>query len=83
MHRVDPPRSRDMVNSYKALGLEVTIAEMDVHTLNSTKQAIIYGAVIDEALHAGIADTHFWGFTDEHNYTWVDKHLMEVTRMNR
>ncbi|KAM0740581.1 hypothetical protein ACQRIT_005765 [Beauveria bassiana] len=62
----------DMVNSYKALGLDVTIAEMDVHTLDSTKQAVIYGAVIDEALHAGITDIHFWGFTDEHNYTWVD-----------
>ncbi|PMB65109.1 Exoglucanase XynX [Beauveria bassiana] len=53
----------DMVNSYKSLGLEVRIAEMD---------AVIYGAVVDEALHAGITDIHFWGFTDGHNYTWVD-----------
>ncbi|GLA44511.1 hypothetical protein AnigIFM63309_003585 [Aspergillus niger] len=32
----------DMVNSYKALGLEVTVSEMDVHTLNTTLQTDIY-----------------------------------------
>ncbi|CAG9948066.1 unnamed protein product [Clonostachys rosea f. rosea IK726] len=62
----------DMVNSYEALGLEVTIAEMDVHTLNATLQADIYGAVIKEALDAGITDISFWGFTDKHAYTWVE-----------
>jgi GH35 family endo-1,4-beta-xylanase len=61
----------DMVNSYKALGLEVTIAEMDVHTLNATLQAEIYCAVIEEALNAGITDISFWGFTDKHAYTWL------------
>jgi GH35 family endo-1,4-beta-xylanase len=61
----------NLVNSYKALGLEVTIAEMDVHTLNATLQAEIYGAVIDEALNAGITDISFWGFTDKHAYTWL------------
>ncbi|QKX63929.1 uncharacterized protein TRUGW13939_11101 [Talaromyces rugulosus] len=61
----------DIVNSYRALGLEVTISEMDVHTLNSTLQADIYGAVIEEALDAGITDISFWGFTDKHAYTWV------------
>ena len=61
----------DMVNSYKALGLEVAIAEMDVHTLNATLQADIYGAVIGEALDAGITDISFWGFTDKHAYTWL------------
>jgi GH35 family endo-1,4-beta-xylanase len=61
----------DLVNSYKALGLEVTIAEMDVHTFNATLQAEIYGAVIDEALNAGITDISFWGFTDKHAYTWL------------
>ncbi|BCR85872.1 endo-1,4-beta-xylanase [Aspergillus chevalieri] len=61
----------DMVNSYKALGLEVTIAEMDVHTLNATLQADIYGAVVGEALNAGITDISFWGFTDKHAYTWL------------
>ncbi|KAK4457259.1 glycoside hydrolase superfamily [Cladorrhinum samala] len=61
----------DMVKAYGALGLEVTIAEMDVHTLNATFQAEIYGAVIDEALRAGITDISFWGFTDKHAYTWL------------
>jgi GH35 family endo-1,4-beta-xylanase len=61
----------EMVNSYKALGLEVTIAEMDVHTLNTTLQTNIYGAVIKEALDAGITDITFWGFTDKHLYTWL------------
>jgi hypothetical protein len=28
----------EMVNSYKAIGLEVTIAELDVHTLNNTAE---------------------------------------------
>lgn len=61
----------DMVNSYKALGLEVTIAEMDVHTLNITLQTDIYAAVVGEALKAGITDISFWGFTDKHAYTWL------------
>lgn len=61
----------DMVNSYKALGLEVTISEMDVHTLNNTLETDIYGAVVNEALNAGITDISFWGFTDKHLYTWV------------
>jgi len=60
-----------MVNSYRALGLQTTIAEMDVHTLNSTAQADIYGAVVNEALDAGITDISFWGFTDKHLYTWI------------
>ncbi|KAL6912644.1 hypothetical protein FSST1_010404 [Fusarium sambucinum] len=62
---------RDMVNSYKALGLEVSIAELDVHTYNATQQAEIYGDVIKEALDAGITDISFWGFTDKHLYTWL------------
>lgn len=61
----------DMVNSYHALGLEVTISEMDVHTLNATLQTEIYGAVIEESLNAGITDISFWGFTDKHLYTWL------------
>jgi GH35 family endo-1,4-beta-xylanase len=61
----------DMVNSYKALGLEVTIAELDVHTLNATLQNDIYHSVIEEALRAGITDISFWGFTDKHAYTWI------------
>ncbi|OJJ83731.1 endo-1,4-beta-xylanase [Aspergillus glaucus CBS 516.65] len=61
----------DMVDSYKALGLETAIAEMDVHTLNATLQADIYGAVVGEALNAGITDISFWGFTDKHAYTWL------------
>jgi GH35 family endo-1,4-beta-xylanase len=61
----------DMVNAYRALGLETTIAELDVHTLNTTLQADIYGAVISEALDGGITDISFWGFTDKHAYTWL------------
>jgi GH35 family endo-1,4-beta-xylanase len=61
----------EMVNSYNKLGLEVTIAEMDVHTLDNALETDIYGAVIAEALDAGITDISFWGFTDKHAYTWV------------
>jgi GH35 family endo-1,4-beta-xylanase len=61
----------EMVKSYHALGLEVTIAELDVHTLNNTAETEIYGAVIGEALDAGITDISFWGFTDKHLYTWI------------
>ncbi|KAL4981590.1 glycosyl hydrolase family 10 protein [Aspergillus falconensis] len=61
----------NMVNSYNALGLEVTIAELDVHTLNASLETDIYGNVIDEALKAGITDISFWGFTDKHAYTWI------------
>ncbi|OQE23323.1 hypothetical protein PENFLA_c011G07398 [Penicillium flavigenum] len=61
----------NIVESYKALGLEVTIAEMDVHTLNTALETDIYGAVVDEALKAGITDISFWGFTDKHAYTWL------------
>ncbi|KAJ6191034.1 hypothetical protein N7519_001055 [Penicillium mononematosum] len=61
----------NMVESYKALGLEVTIAEMDVHTLDTALETDIYGAVVDEALKAGITDISFWGFTDKHAYTWL------------
>jgi GH35 family endo-1,4-beta-xylanase len=61
----------EMVNSYKALGLEVAIAELDVHTLDNAVETDIYGAVVSEALDAGITDISFWGFTDKHAYTWV------------
>ena len=61
----------DMVDSYRALGLDVTIAEMDVQTLNTTLQTDIYNAVISETLDAGITDISFCGFTDKHRYTWV------------
>lgn len=61
----------DIVNSYRALGLKVTISELDVHTLNNTLETDIYGAVVGEALNAGITDISFWGFTDKHAYTWV------------
>ncbi|KAJ6064668.1 hypothetical protein N7499_013348 [Penicillium canescens] len=60
-----------IVNSYTALGLEVTIAELDVHTLDNALETDIYGAVVGEALKAGITDISFWGFTDKHAYTWV------------
>ncbi|KAF6829455.1 tomatinase [Colletotrichum musicola] len=61
----------EMVKAYNALGLEVTIAELDVHTLTPPREAEIYGAVIREALSANITDISFWGFTDKHLYTWL------------
>ncbi|KAH8769098.1 glycoside hydrolase superfamily [Diaporthe sp. PMI_573] len=62
----------DMVNSYTALGLEVSIAELDVHSLDDAVVTEIYGAVMKEALEAGITDISFWGFTDKHAYTWLE-----------
>ncbi|GAA3383460.1 hypothetical protein GCM10020369_09420 [Cryptosporangium minutisporangium] len=61
----------DIVKSYRALGLDVAITEMDVHVLDSQLQADIYRSVLAEALAAGVRDISFWGFTDAHHYTWV------------
>ncbi|GAQ12297.1 endo-1,4-beta-xylanase Z [Aspergillus lentulus] len=69
---VPPGVITEMFNRFKALGLETTIAEMDVHTLNATLQTEIYGDLVSEGLHAGITDITFWGFTDKHAYTWID-----------
>lgn len=60
-----------IVDEYTALGLEVTIAELDVHTYDPMSQAQIYGDVVAEALAAGITDISVWGFTDKHLYTWL------------
>ncbi|MCK6079406.1 endo-1,4-beta-xylanase [Microbacterium sp. EYE_5] len=60
-----------MVNDYRALGLEVSIAELDVHTYDPASQAQIYGDVVAEALAAGITEISTWGFTDKHLYTWL------------
>ncbi|KAF7171513.1 hypothetical protein CNMCM5623_003841 [Aspergillus felis] len=69
---VPPGVITEMFNRFKALGLETTIAEMDVHTLNATLQTEIYGDLVSEGLHAGITDITFWGFTDKHAYTWIE-----------
>ena len=61
----------EMTNFFHALGLEVSIAELDVHTLDPVTQADIYGDVVTEALNAGITEISFWGFTDKHLYTWL------------
>lgn len=61
----------DMVNSYKALGLDVAVTELDVHTYDPVSQAQIYGDIVSEALRAGVRDISFWGFTDKHSYTWL------------
>jgi len=61
----------DIVNEYHALGLEVSIAELDVHTYDPISQAKIYGDVVAEALAAGITEISVWGFTDKHLYTWL------------
>jgi endo-1,4-beta-xylanase len=49
-----PPGARPTSGDYTALGLEVTIAEPDVHILDPIHQAVVYGDVESEALAAGI-----------------------------
>ncbi len=61
----------DMVDSYRALGLDVEIAELVVHTYDPVSQATIYGDVVAEALAAGVTEISTWGFTDKHLYTWL------------
>lgn len=61
----------EMVDYFHALGLEVSIAELDVHTYDPVAQAQIYGDVVSEALAAGITEISVWGFTDKHLYTWL------------
>jgi endo-1,4-beta-xylanase len=68
-----------IVNSYHALGLEVSLSEVDVHVTDDfvgagnsdAVQAMIYGNVISEALAAGIDDISFWGFSDVYIFTWL------------
>jgi endo-1,4-beta-xylanase len=68
-----------IANSYHALGLDVSISEIDVHVTDDvvgagqsdTVQATIYGDMISEALAAGIKDISSWGFTDKYIYTWL------------
>ncbi|KAB2341651.1 endo-1,4-beta-xylanase [Actinomadura rudentiformis] len=73
----EPGVITDIVKSYKALGLQVAITEMDVHLTplpdngEFGNQAEIYGKIVNEALDAGVRDISFWGFTDKHAYTWV------------
>jgi endo-1,4-beta-xylanase len=61
----------EIVNEYKALGLEVAITEMDAHVHDNVTQAQIYGDFIAEALAAGVTDISFWGFTDKYTWTWM------------
>ena len=61
----------EMTNFFHTKGLEVSIAELDVHTYDPDSQAKIYGDVVTEALNAGIKEISFWGFTDKHLYTWL------------
>ncbi|RNJ59895.1 hypothetical protein D7B24_001133 [Verticillium nonalfalfae] len=68
----EPGVIREIVDSYTSLGLEVTVAEMDVHSLNTTLVTEIYGSVMEDILDSGITDISFWGFTDKHAFTWVE-----------
>ena len=61
----------EMTNFFHGLGLEVSIAELDVHTYDPVSQAKIYGDVVTEALNAGIKEISVWGFTDKHLWTWL------------
>jgi len=61
----------EMTNFFHGLGLEVSIAELDVHTYDPVSQAKIYGDIVTEALEAGIKEISVWGFTDKHLYTWL------------
>jgi endo-1,4-beta-xylanase len=71
----EPGVITEIVKSYKALGLDVAITEMDVHMNpepnHDRDQGRIYGAVVAEALAAGVRDISFWGFTDKYHYTWL------------
>jgi endo-1,4-beta-xylanase len=68
-----------IANSYHALGLEVSISEIDVHVTDhhvgvgqaDAVQATIYGDIVSEALAVGIEDISCWGFTDKYIYTWL------------
>lgn len=64
----------EIIDSYRTLGLEVAITELDVHVLDDgpVSQEEIYGQMVAEALAAGVTDISFWGFTDAHLYTWLD-----------
>ena len=53
----EPGVITDMVNTFKALGLETTIAEMDVHLLNSTQPGPVLDAYYEQAHLQGINDT--------------------------
>ncbi|ELP69543.1 glycosyl hydrolase family 10 [Streptomyces turgidiscabies Car8] len=67
----EPGVITQMAKSYQALGLDVAVTELDVHTYDVDQQTQIYGDVMAEALAAGIRDISFWGFTDKHAYTWL------------
>lgn len=67
----EPGVITEMVDSYQALGLEVAVTELDVHTYDDAQQAQIYGDVVAESLAAGVTDISFWGFTDKYSYTWL------------
>lgn len=66
-----PGAITEMTNFFHGLGLEVSIAELDVHTYDPVSQAKIYGDIVTEALNAGIKEISVWGFTDKHLYTWL------------
>jgi len=66
-----PGAITEMTNFFHGLGLEVSIAELDVHTYDPVSQAQIYGNIVTEALNAGIKEISVWGFTDKHLYTWL------------
>jgi endo-1,4-beta-xylanase len=72
----------NVVNSYRALGLQVSLSEMDAHVLPdpvcpgvtdaNAQQGQIYAQYVSEALAAGVKDISFWGFTDAKQwYTWL------------
>jgi endo-1,4-beta-xylanase len=71
----------EIVEEYRALGLEVAITEMDAHNHDNVTQAQIYGDYLAEAVAAGVTDISFWGFTDKHTWTWMPgskPHMFDV-----
>ena len=62
----EPGVITELVDSYHDLGLEVEVAELDVHTYDPVSQATIYGDVVAESLAAGVTEIITWGFTDKH-----------------
>lgn len=57
-----------IIDEYQALGLEVAITELDVHTYDTAQQSQIYHQVVTEALAAGVDEISLWGFTDKYGY---------------
>jgi endo-1,4-beta-xylanase len=77
----EPGVLTEIVQSYRALGLEVAITELDVN-LSATApdplalQAETYSRVVSECLRAGCRDISLWGFADSYAYPLGSRKLL-------